>query len=272
MLYFIPTPLGNIEDLTKRALRYIKDAEIVFCEDTRVAKKLINIIKERFSLDVDLKKRFISMHSHNEKRVLQEVDKSVFSKTVIYMSDAGMPCISDPGVYLVRFAQENGIKYEVLPGANAAVTSYASSGFVEKEFLFYGFLPNKGEERKTALNKVLSSGYNTILYESPHRILKLLEEIASLDGDRELFLEKEISKIHHAWYKDSASKLNEILKSENTKGEWVVIVKGAKTVEPSLSKRDIIDADIPPKQKAKLLSKITDKSTKEWYAKLIAKQ
>ncbi len=271
MLYFIPTPLGNIEDLTKRAIRYIQIADTVFCEDTRVAKRLLNIIKERFDIEIS-PKEFFSMHSHNEKRILQDLDKKIFEKTVIYMSDAGMPCISDPGVFLVQYAQENDIEYEVLPGANAAVTSYASSGFEEKEFLFYGFLPHKGNERKKALSEVLNSGYNTILYESPHRIQKLIQEIALLDSSRELFVQKEISKLYHKWYKNSAEKLNELFENENLKGEWVVTVRGKDKEDLSLSQNDILEADISPKQKAKLLSKISDKTTKEWYAELVAKQ
>ncbi len=267
MLYFIPTPLGNIEDISKRSLKILEVADIVFCEDTRVTKKLIALVKDRFGVQTDIKK-FISLHSHNEKRILQKTDRDIFSQTVVYMSDAGMPCISDPGVFLVRFAQKHGIDYAVLPGANAAVTSYASSGFEEKEFLFFGFLPHKGRERKNALNEVLNSNYNTILYEAPHRIKKLIDEISLLEPGRELFVQKEISKIHQKWYKDSAKELSRLFNEENLKGEWVVIIKGKKKNNVVISKEDIMDAKMSNKEKAKLLSKITDKTTKEWYEKL----
>ena len=271
MLYFIPTPLGNIEDLTKRAIRYISVCDIIFCEDTRVTKKLLNLIKERFQVEIS-PKEFISMHSHNEKKVLEKLDSSIFSKTVIYMSDAGMPCISDPGVHLVRYAQKNKIEYEVLPGSNAAITAYASSGFEEKEFLFYGFLPHKGNQRLSSIEKILNSEYNTIIYESPHRIKKLIQEIASIDKNREIFMQKEISKLYQKWYKNRAEKLKDDIDDINLKGEWVVIVKGEDSNISTISQKDILDADIPPKQKAKLLSKISGKSTKEWYLKLIANQ
>ncbi len=264
MIYFIPTPLGNIEDLTKRAIKYIKTCDIIFCEDTRVTKRLLNIIKERFDVEIS-PKEFISMHSHNEKKVLQNLNKSIFDKTVVYMSDAGMPCISDPGVFLVRYAQENHIEYEVLPGANAAITAYASSGFTEKEFLFYGFLPNKGSERKSAIDEILNAPYNTIVYEAPHRIMKFIDEIAMLDPTRELFAQKEISKLYQKWYKNSAEELKKVFINENLKGEWVVIVKGKHSIRRFITKEDILQTDMAPKQKAKLLSKITDKSTKEWY-------
>ncbi len=268
MLYFIPTPIGNIEDISKRSLSILKIADVALCEDTRVTKKLIGILQERFDIEINIKK-FISLHSHNEKRVLQSLDKYMFDQTVIYMSDAGMPCVSDPGSLLVKYAQENGIKYEVLPGANAAVTSFASSGFEEKEFLFFGFLPHKGSERKKALNEVLNSSYNTILYEAPHRIKKLLEEISLIEPNREVFVQKEISKIHQKWYKNSAKIIKETLNNENSKGEWVVVIKGEKKKHNSISKEDIINANISNKQKAKFLAKITDKSIKEWYDELI---
>ncbi len=264
MIYFIPTPLGNIEDLTKRAIKYIKTCDIIFCEDTRVTKRLLNIIKERFDVEIS-PKEFISMHSHNEKKVLQNLNKSIFDKTVVYMSDAGMPCISDPGVFLVKYAQENHIEYEVLPGANAAITAYASSGFTEKEFLFYGFLPNKGFERKSAIDEILNAPYNTIVYEAPHRIMKFVDEIAMLDPARELFAQKEISKLYQKWYKNSAEELKKIFINENLKGEWVVVIKGKHSIRKFITKEDILQTDMAPKQKAKLLSKITDKSTKEWY-------
>ncbi len=268
MLYFIPTPLGNIEDISKRSLKILEIADIAFCEDTRVTKKLLGIIRERFNTKINIKK-FISLHSHNEKKVLQNFDKDIFLENVVYMSDAGMPCISDPGVFLVQFAQEHDINYEVLPGANAAVTSYASSGFEEKEFLFFGFLPHKGGERKLALNEVLNSSYNTILYEAPHRIKKLIDEIALTEPSRKLFVQKEISKIHQKWYKDNSKELSRLFNEENLKGEWVVIVKGKKKSNSVILEEDILNADISSKQKAKLLSKITNKTVKEWYNKLI---
>ena len=268
MLYLIPTPIGNIKDISLRALEILSQADILFCEDTRVTKKLLNILNEKFALRHKIEK-FYSLHSHNEQSVIDSLDIKLFEKNIVYLSDAGMPCISDPGVKLIQFAQEQGIEYEVLPGANAAVTAYAASGFEEKEFLFFGFLPHKKKERETLLNDILHSGYNTILYEAPHRIKQLIEEIAALSPKRELFVQKEISKLHQKWYKNSAHILERLFEKENLKGEWVVIIKGEKKEVSNITEDDILSLKIPKKQKAKLLSKITGKSVKEIYEKLV---
>ena len=268
MLYLIPTPIGNIKDITFRALEIISSADILFCEDTRVTKKLLAILSEKFSLEFNIEK-FYSLHSHNEESVVQNLDIKIFEKNVVYLSDAGMPCISDPGVKLIQFAQKHNIKYDVLPGANAAITAYAASGFEEKEFLFYGFLPHKVKDRKILLNNILYSGYNTILYESPHRIKQLLDELSMLDPKRELFVQKEITKLYQKWYKNSSKNLALLFEKENLKGEWVVIIKGEKKETSNITEDDILSLEIPKKQKAKLLSKITGKNIKEIYKSLI---
>ena len=182
-----------------------------------------------------------------------------------------MPAVSDPGAALVKYCQDNSIKYDVLPGPSAAVTAFAASGFEESKFTFFGFLPRSGKERENQLKKVLSNPYVSILYEAPHRLLKLLEEIARKDPERDLFLAKELTKKYQKFYKDSAKKLFENLKYENVKGEWVVVISPGKPLSESLlSIEDILSLDIPKKQKAKLLSKISGKTPKEWYEKLIS--
>lgn len=268
MLYFIPTPIGNIQDISLRAVELLKNADIVFCEDTRVTKKLLMLLGEKFGFEHHIQ-RFYSLHSHNEESVIKNIEPEIFKKSVLYLSDAGMPCISDPGVKLIQYAQKNDIEYEVLPGANAAVTAYASSGFIEKEFFFFGFLPHKSNERKAILQNILNSGYNTILYEAPHRIKKLINDINEIDSDRELFVQKEISKLHQKWFKDSAKNLTKLFESENLKGEWVVIIKGIKLQTSIITKDDILTLQIPKKQKAKLLSKITGESVKEIYERMV---
>ncbi len=268
MLYLIPTPIGNIQDISLRALEILAKADILFCEDTRVTKKLLGILSEKFSLKYKIEK-FYSLHSHNEQSVIDLLDIKIFEKNIVYLSDAGMPCISDPGVKLIQYVQKYNIKYEVLPGSNAAVTAYAASGFDEKEFLFFGFLPHKNKDRKILLNDILNNGYNTILYEAPHRIKQLLEEITTLSPKRELFVQKEISKLHQKWYKDNSYNLTKLFEKENLKGEWVVIIKGEKKETSNITEDDILSLEIPKKQKAKLLSKISGKSVKEIYEQLV---
>lgn len=268
MLTFIPTPIGNPQDITIRAMKLFEKAELFLCEDTRQTKRLLRLLEERFEMRYP-DAQFISFNEHNGEERLKEFGAQLGEKEVVYVSDAGMPVISDPGQILVAYAQKHDIDYDVLPGASAVTTAYAASGFEEGKFLFYAFLPHKGKERSAALNEAINSGYNTVLYEAPHRLEKLLEEIASLDESRELFLAKEISKKYQRYYRGTAVSLNEAFKEEHIRGEWVVIIKAKESEEKSLSFSELLSLDMPPKVKAKLLAQLSDKSVKEWYNELI---
>jgi 16S rRNA (cytidine1402-2'-O)-methyltransferase len=274
MLTLLPTPLGNLGDISFRTVEVLKDGEILLCEDTRVTKKLLSLLSEKYSL-LFPEFTFISIHSHNEKQFVQELEniELLREKNCIYMSDAGMPCISDPGAILVDTCIQNGIDYDVVPGANAILTAYAMSGFSESEFSFYGFLPHKSENRYKQLYQIMHSDTLAILYESPHRLLKLLEQVQSIDPNRELFLAKEISKKYQTFYKQSAQNIFETLSNTQIKGEWVVIIQKNEVDEKAtaLTSEDILPLDIPPKQKAKLLSKITGKTVKQVYGELTQK-
>ncbi len=269
MLHFIPTPIGNLEDISLRSLKLLESAQIVFCEDTRVAKRLISLLKERNTIN-PIEKQYVSMHSHNEQYVLTQLSAEIFDQDVIYLSDAGMPAVSDPGCVLMSYAQEKGIKHEVLPGANALLVAYASSGFCQTQFLFYGFLPHKGKDRKESLQKAMYSGFVTILYESPHRILKLIDQICEIEPDREIFLMKEISKYYSSSFKSKASDIQEQFKTQNIKGEWVVVLDRKAQDRGIITIEDILELDIPKKQASKLIAKITKKSPKECYKELLS--
>ncbi len=268
MITFIPTPIGNPQDITLRAMKHFENAELFFCEDTRETKRLLRLLSERFGLALP-EAEFVSFNEHNGRQRLEEWGAVLSQKEVVYVSDAGMPVISDPGQILVAYCQEHGLAYDVLPGASAVVTAYAASGFEEGEFLFFGFLPHKGSERAAKLGEALNTGYNTLLYESPHRLLKLLEEIAAIDGERTLFACKELTKKFQTYYKMSAKELLERLKEEQIRGEWVVVIRGQKSERKGLYLEDIKRLDIAPKPKAKLLSLVSDESIKEWYERLI---
>ncbi len=268
MLHFIPTPIGNLEDISQRSLRLLANATTVFCEDTRVTKRLISLFKERYELDF-LDKEFISLHSHNEKAVLEKLDSSLFEQDVVYLSDAGMPAVSDPGCELVRYCHYHDITYEVLPGANAALLAYAASGFCETQFLFFGFLPHKGNDRNNALTKALNSGYVTILYESPHRIEKLIDELVKKAPHREIFLIKEATKMYERHFKGTSLQVQHMIKNQNIKGEWVIVLNALKKEFGVITVEDIISLDIPKKQASKLIAKITGKSPKECYNDLL---
>ena len=268
MLCLVPTPIGNLEDISKRSLRVLEEAELIFCEDTRVTKKLLNLLGEKNNLDFS-NKEFKSFHSHNENHILQSLDKETFSKNVVYVSDAGMPCVSDPRATLVDYCIKNQIPYDVLPGANAILTAYAMSGFTHTTFSFYGFLDHKGVSRASKLDDILNDDKLSILYESPHRLLKLLEELSIKDPNRTIFLAKEITKLHQNSYKDTSLNLFNKFKDINIKGEWVVVIKPKETIGFNLDLNDIQNLDIAPKIKAKLIAKMTGQSIKDVYQKLL---
>ena len=271
MITFVPTPIGNPQDITFRALRLFESATLFLCEDTRETKRLLRLLSERFDFVYPSEEvEFLSFHEHNGQTRLQEIAPRLATQEVVYVSDAGMPVISDPGQLLVAYAQANHIPYDVLAGASAVTTAYAASGFEEGQFTFYGFLPAKGAERAKALHEVLNAPYNTVLYEAPHRILKLIDQIHAMDASRELFCAKELTKKFQHYYRGDATEIKERFASINTKGEWVVIIR-AKPTQQALHLEDILALDLAPKIKAKLLAKISNKSTKAWYNELIAK-
>jgi len=270
MLTFVPTPIGNPQDITIRAIKLFEKATLFLCEDTRQTKRLLKLLEERFGMAYP-DAEFHSFNEHNGKERLVQLGDVLESREVVYVSDAGMPVISDPGQILVAYCQQNDIDYDVLPGASAVTTAYAASGFEEGKFLFYAFLPHKGKERSTALSEAMNNGYNTILYEAPHRLEKLLDEITALDEERELFLAKEISKKYQRYYRGSARMLKEQLRENTIRGEWVVVIKAKKDLHRSLCFDDVMMLDLPPKVKAKLLALLSDSSVKEWYERLSRK-
>ncbi|MGB1226248.1 MAG: 16S rRNA (cytidine(1402)-2'-O)-methyltransferase [Poseidonibacter sp.] len=270
MLCLVPTPIGNLEDISKRSLQVLQECELIFCEDTRVTKKLLSLLGEKNNLDFS-NKEYKSYHSHNEKKVLETLNKETFTKNVVYVSDAGMPCVSDPGASLVDYCIKNNIEYDVLPGANAVLTAYAMSGFDHTKFSFHGFLDHKGKTRASKLDAILNDDKLAILYESPHRLAKLLEELKNKAPNRTIFLAKEITKLHQTTYKNSAASLYEEFKSINIRGEWVVVIEPLEITGSPLELKDIQDLDIAPKIKAKLISKLTGQSTKEVYQQLLDK-
>jgi len=265
LVYFIPTPIGNLDDISVRSLKLLAECKTLFCEDTRITKKLLNLLSQRHNVTFQIT-NFISMHSHNETAVLSTINHAIFNETVGYLSDAGMPGISDPGNALIRFCQDHKIDYEVLPGANAALLAYVTSGIQTHQFLFYGFLSHKGSERQNELFEALNAPYAVIVYESPHRIEKLIEELANYAPNRTIFAIKEATKLYEKRFLGTSLEVHAAFKNANLKGEWVIVITPeAKRDGEAITKEDILALDIPPKQKAKLLSKLTGISVKECY-------
>ena len=292
MLYLIATPIGNIADIGIRALNVLESCDEILCEDTRVAKKLITLLNARRLLKkADF--HYTSFHSHNESLRLEgfgaeieRLGKDFFSKNVAYLSDAGMPCISDPGAKLVAFLQENGLPYSAVSGACSVVLAFALSGF-EGGFSFLGFIPHKLSEKRVFLQNMLESPLHCVCFESPKRILDSLKMLCEFARERKIFIAKELSKMHEKFYFGEVGEVLARLQSENIKGEWVLVISaeqggaerlsdeaqsanlGAKQTKKSLNRFDIEALDIPPKIKAKLIARIEGRSPKECYEELL---
>lgn len=276
MLYLIATPIGNIADIGIRALSVLESCDEILCEDTRIAKKLIALLNARGLLKkADF--HYTSFHSHNESlrlesfgAELKRLGAEFFSKNVAYLSDAGMPCISDPGAKLVVFLQENGLPYSAVSGACSVVLAFALSGF-EGGFSFLGFIPHKLSEKRVFLRNMLESPLHCICFESPKRILDSLKMLCEFAPTRKIFIAKELSKMHEKFYFGEVCEVLARLQSENLKGEWVLVVRGAEATKAqrTLNRFDIESLDIPPKIKAKLIAQIEWRSPKECYEELL---
>lgn len=219
-LYVVPTPIGNLGDMTPRAVEILNNCDLVLAEDTRHTQKLLN----HFNIST----KMISYHKFNEKKRSQEIIEEIISeeKIVALVTDAGTPCISDPGYQLIREARENGIEVLGLAGASALVTALSISGIEAYEFAFYGFLPRKKNELEKALRRVRENSVKTfIFYESPKRIINLVENIRLLMPNSTLCVCKELTKIYEkAFYGKVDTVLEELKKHEDVeKGEYVVV-------------------------------------------------
>ena len=219
ILYLVPTPIGNMEDMTFRAINILKEVDVIFSEDTRVTKNLLNYF--------GINKKLIALHDHNEDIVKDNVLKYLNSgSSVAIVTDRGTPIISDPGYKTVKFISEQGFRIVGLPGACAFVPALIMSGIAPQPFTFYGFLDSKVEKKRKELEKLKFIENAIIFYEAPHRILKTMEVILEIFGDRQVSLAREISKKFESIYRGSISDLLSTL--ESIKGEFVIVVDGFK--------------------------------------------
>ena len=221
MLVLVPTPVGNLDDLTFRALRVLREADVVACEDTRTSGKLLS----HYGVETPR----LSFHAHNEHaRVASLVERMRAGETVALVSDAGTPGISDPGFLLVRAAAEAGVRVEALPGPTAFVPALVASGLPSDRFVFEGFLPHK-KGRQTRLLALADEPRTVVLYESPHRLVKLLGQLAEhLGADRPAAVAREISKLHEEVRRGTLAELAESFGAQpKVRGEIVVVVGGA---------------------------------------------
>lgn len=220
-LYIVPTPIGNLADITRRAMEVLSDAEIVACEDTRHAGILFQQLKIH-------KNKFVSYHILNEEeRSMGLIESIQNGGAVALISDAGTPAISDPGYRIVRKAIENGIKVIPLPGATAIIPALAASGLDTAKFTFFGFPPHK-KGRKTFIDEVCEHKFTSIMYESPHRVVKLLDEISErVPENRQICVAREISKMFEEFVRGNITEVkNNFSARDKIKGEFVVLLEG----------------------------------------------
>lgn len=218
VLYLVATPLGNLEDITLRALRILREVDLVACEDTRRTGRLL----KHFDIDKPLQ----SCHDHNEaQRGRELVDRAAGGESIALVSDAGTPAIADPGFKVVQAAIEAGVRVVPIPGPNAALAALAASGLPTDSFQFHGFLPARRAKRRAVLDSVTRAPVTAIFFEAPHRILAALSDIDDLLGDRELVLARELTKLHEEFLRGTAASiLKRLRKRASIKGEFVLLV------------------------------------------------
>tara|TARA_B110000114_G_scaffold23920_1_gene23405 strand:+ start:84 stop:752 length:669 start_codon:yes stop_codon:yes gene_type:complete len=221
VIYLIPTPIGNLEDITLRAIRLLKEVDLILAEDTRVSIKLL----KHFAIGTPLQ----SFHMHNEhKKVETVVEQLKNGKTVALISDAGTPGISDPGFLLVREALKEGVEVQCLPGPTALIPALVQSGIPCDRFVFEGFLPPK-KGRQTRLEQMALETRTQVFYESPHKLLKTLEQLVTYFGaDRSIAVVREISKLYESTFRGNAQEGLDFFEAHPPKGEFVIVVEGIK--------------------------------------------
>tara|TARA_B100000035_G_scaffold65972_1_gene53755 strand:+ start:20052 stop:20963 length:912 start_codon:yes stop_codon:yes gene_type:complete len=267
-LYLVATPIGNREDISMRALHVLNNVDIIACENTGHSSLLLSAY--------GIKKKLIALHQHNELDKAEYIAKFIIDgKSVAYISDAGTPTISDPGAGLVDYLHNLNFDIFSIPGPSALITAFSLSGFETSHFQFFGFLPNTIGKRKKSLVNIYNSNITTILYESPHRIIKTLKAMREIFGnDHIIFIARELTKIFETYYRGKLGELIDELESnkDNQKGEFVLIVKPLKK---DMQKDKVIPLEealkntlneISLKESVNVISKIYNMSRKEIYS------
>lgn len=260
MLYICPTPIGNLDDITIRTLNTLKYVDEIYCEDTRRTIKLLN--------HYEIKKPLFSLHEHNENLKSDEVVKKLLDgKNIAYVSDAGMPGISDPGSKLIQNVIENNLELTTLPGASAMIVALVNSGIDTRYFTFIGFLERDNSKQKLQLKELSEKRETLIVYESPHRIKQTLKRLYEYFGNRKIVIAREISKKFEEYIREDLYTLNEKLKNENFEllGEIIVVIDGNKN---SAFISELSDEDI----QHLLLQKMSQNISKKDAVKQVSKE
>lgn len=260
-LYLVPTPIGNLKDITLRALETLKEVDLIAAEDTRQTLKLLN----RF----EIKKPLLSYHKYNEQIKSDKIIELLLEgKNIALVSDAGTPGISDPGSVIVERCIERMIDFEVLPGATAITTSLVYSGLDTTKFLFRGFLPRENKERKAIANELLNSQETLIFYEAPHRLIDTLNFLIDTFGDRKIAVCRELTKIYQEIYRGHLKEALQYFIENKPRGEFVLVLEGKKLEEIKEEKKELwINLSI----EEHILKYINDGLSKKEAIKAVAK-
>ena len=232
-LYLISTPIGNLDDITYRSVKALEEAYVIFSEDTRVTLNLLNFL--------GINKKLIALHEHNEDTAKEKVLEYLKDgKDVALVTDRGTPIVSDPGFKTTQYVIENGYNVVALPGATAFVPALITSGIAPQPFLFYGFLNSNDSKRKKELEELSDNKYTMIFYEAPHRIMKTLDLMLEVFGDRNISISREITKKFESIYR---GKFSDVIKLIPEKGEFVIVVEGNSNndIDESLSAVDAVN-------------------------------
>ena len=225
-LYLVATPIGNLEDITLRALRILGEVDIIACEDTRHTRKLLSHYK--------ISKPLLSYHEHNEReRAGELIERLLAGMNVALVSDAGMPLISDPGYSIVSEAARAEVPVVPVPGPSAGIAALAASGLATSEFVFAGFLPPRSARRKQRLKDFASTAGTLVLYEAPHRIKECIDDAREILGDRPSALARELTKIHEEIIRGRLSEIGALMKEREPRGEYVLLIGARPLSEPA---------------------------------------
>ena len=271
-LYVVATPIGNFGDMSQRAVDILQAVDLIAAEDTRHSHRLL----QHFAIDTPV----MAYHDHSDERALERIGGCLAGGgSVALVSDAGTPLISDPGFVLVREARARGYRVTPVPGACALISALSAAGLPTDRFLFEGFLPSKSGARKAALDRLARESATLVFYESPHRIVDTVGDIAEVMGaERELVLARELTKTFETFYAGAAADVRQTLEVDphGSRGEFVVMVRGASAEELSVGAAEadrvlaLLLTELPVKKAAKLASELTGISKNELYQRALS--